>query len=76
MRLSFWQLPLIARIAVGVAFLNAWASFEEFVVDRHGLWRFMPYYRVGEACLWDLAVSLIIGIGLWRLSRASVGPST
>src|SRR5713226_4448083 len=55
-RLSFRQLPLVVRLAVGVAFLDAWVSFEEFVVDRHGLWRYMPLYRVGEFCVWDLAV--------------------
>jgi hypothetical protein len=33
-----------------------------------GLWRYMPYYRVGEACVWDLAVALLTIVGLWRLS--------
>ena len=65
---SFRQLPLIAKVAVGIAFYNAWVSFEEFVIDRVGLWRYMPYYRVGEACVWDLAVALLVIGGLWRLS--------
>jgi hypothetical protein len=67
-RLSFSQLPLAARVAVGVAFLNAWVSFEEFIVDRHGLWRYMPFYKVGEFCVWDLAVTLGIGVAIWRAS--------
>jgi hypothetical protein len=66
--ISFRQLPLVAKIAVGVAFYNAWASFEEFVVDRVGLWRYMPYYRVGKGCAWDVAVGLLILVALVRLS--------
>ena len=49
-------LPLIAKIAIAMTFINAWVIFEETVVDRHGLWRYMPYYRVGLFCLWDAAV--------------------
>src|SRR5881628_1599542 len=48
-------LPLIAKIAIAMTFLNAWVIFEETVVDRHGLWRYMPYYRVGLFCVWDAA---------------------
>jgi hypothetical protein len=64
----FRQMPMIVKVGVGIAFFDAWVSLEEFVIDRHGLWRYMPYYRVGEACVWDLAVGLLIVAGLWRLS--------
>lgn len=69
-KLSFRQLPLIAKIAIGLVFNNVWWSVEEFVINRYGLWKYMPYYRVTGACLWDLAVALIVTVGLWRLSRA------
>src|SRR5213080_2751444 len=49
-------LPLIAKIAIAVTFVNTWVIFEETVVDRHGLWRYMPFYRVGLFCVWDAAV--------------------
>ena len=49
-------LPLIAKIAIAMTVLNAWVLFEETIVDRHGLWRYMPYYRVGLFCVWDAAV--------------------
>ena len=49
-------LPLIAKIAIAVTFLNVWVIFEETVVDRHGLWHYMPFYRVGLFCVWDAAV--------------------
>jgi hypothetical protein len=54
------RLPLIAKIAIAATFINAWVIFEETIVDRHGLWRFMPYYRVGLFCVWDAAVVAII----------------
>jgi hypothetical protein len=52
-------LPLIARIAIAMTFLNAWVIFEETIVDRYGLWRYMPFYRVGLFCIWDAAVLAI-----------------
>ena len=39
-----------------MTFINAWVIFEETVVDRHGFWRYMPFYRVGLFCVWDAAV--------------------
>src|SRR5437879_7329437 len=52
-------LPLIAKIAIAVTFINTWVIFEETVVDRHGLWRYMPFYRVGLFCVWDAAVLVV-----------------
>ena len=49
-------LPLIAKIAIAMTFVNTWVIFEETVVDRHGLWRYMPFYKVGLFCVWDAAV--------------------
>lgn len=68
-RVSFEQLPLGVKIAVAVAFFNAWVCIEEFVIDRHGLWKYMPYYKVADACVWDLGVALIIAFAIWRASR-------
>src|SRR5437016_10971392 len=52
-------LPLIAKIAIAMTVLNTWVIFEETIVDRHGLWRYMPYYRVGLFCVWDAVVFAI-----------------
>ena len=69
-RLKFGQLPMLVRVVVGVSLFNAWVSFEEFVVDRIGLWKYMPGYKVGQGCVWDLTVGASIIAGLvW----ASVG---
>ena len=67
-KISFKQLPLVVKIVIGIALLNAWISFEEFFVDRYGLWRYMPFYKVADACVWDLAVTLIIAVGIWWAS--------
>ncbi len=70
---TFGQLPLLAKIAVGLTFLNTWVLFEETVIDRHGLWRYMPFYKVGDPCVWDITAVLIIVIGTWRASRRQRG---
>lgn len=72
---SFKRLPLIAKVAVGMAFLNTWVLFEEIVVDRQGLWRYMPFYRVGDFCVWDLTVCILIAVWLWRLSAREEPPA-
>src|SRR3989441_10520926 len=48
--------PPLPLIAIATTFINSWVIFEETVVDRHGLWRYMPFYRVGLFCVWDAAV--------------------
>ena len=70
-------LPLIAKIAIATMFLNTWVIFEETIVDRHGLWRYMPYYRVGLFCIWDAAVLavtlLLLLVSVAPLRRAALG---
>ena len=66
--LAFKQLPLAVKVAVWFVFNNAWWSIEEFVIDRKGLWKYMPGYRVANACVWDLAVALITLLVIWRAS--------
>jgi hypothetical protein len=68
-RLTFRQLPMIAQMAVGIAFLEAWISLEQLVIEPTGLWHYMPFYRVGGFCVYDFTVMLLLVAGLWRLSR-------
>jgi len=65
------HLPLIAKIAIATTFINTWILFEETVVDRYGLWRYMPFYRVGLFCAWDAAVFAItlLFLGLSTVRR-------
>jgi hypothetical protein len=67
---SFRELPIVVKVATGVAFFTLWMCLEEFVINRSGFWRYMPYYKRDDACAWDLAVFLLIVAGLWALSRA------
>lgn len=67
--LQFKQLPLAVKIALWLVFNNAWWSIEEFVIDRYGIWKYMPGYRVADACVWDLMVAVITALMIWRASR-------
>jgi hypothetical protein len=72
-----FPLPLLAKIAIAMTFINTWVIFEETVVDRHGLWRYMPFYRVGLFCAWDasvLAVTLLLLLVSVRPLRRRNGP--
>jgi hypothetical protein len=63
-RLSFFQLPLIAQSMTMASIFMAWVMVEEFEIDRHHLDRFLPYYRVGNLCVYDLTVGIFIVV-LW-----------
>jgi len=61
--------PGMIRFAVWLTFLNTWVLFEETVVDRYGLWQYMPFYRVARFCTWDAAAMVLLGIVVWRFMR-------
>jgi hypothetical protein len=51
---------------LGLAAFNLWWSFKEFILERFGIWRFLPDYKFGRLCVWDLTVAvLIIGPVSW-----------
>jgi hypothetical protein len=54
------RLPFLVRLSVALTLFNSWVLFEETVVDRLGWWRYMPCYRVGRFCEWDVAAILVI----------------
>ena len=58
--------PGILRFATWLTFMNTWALFEEVVVDRYGLWKYMPYYRVAKFCTWDVGAMVVFGFVVWR----------
>jgi hypothetical protein len=60
MKSTLPPLRLIVKIAIAMTVINTWVIFEETVVDRHGLWRYMPFYRVGLFCAWDALVLTVI----------------
>lgn len=67
-RIRFGELPWIARVVLGLATFNLWWSFEEFVIDRFGIWRILPDYKFGRLCVWDLTVAVLIAATVAWLS--------
>jgi len=68
----FVEMPWWVKLTVGLTMLNTWVLFEETIVDRHDLARYLPAYRVGQPCAWDLGVTLAIVLGLtWGARRLS-----
>ena len=66
--------PRIVRFAIWLTFFNTWVLFEETIVDRYGLWDYMPYYRVGKLCSWDIGAMALLGYIVWwsfRRGKAS-----
>ena len=63
------NLPGSVKFAVWLTFLNSWILFEEIVVDRQGLSRYMPFYRVGRFCPWDVAAMVIFALVVRRALR-------
>lgn len=63
------QTPGIVRFAIWLTFFNTWVLFEETIVDRYGLWEYMPYYRVAKLCAWDIGAMILIGFFVWWAFR-------
>lgn len=68
-RIAFYQLPLWVRLAAALTLLNTWILIAEFVIDRYGLDAYLPFYRYGDVCLWDIAVIAGIAVLFARSSR-------
>ncbi len=71
------RLPVLVRIAVALTFYNSFVLFEELVVDRQGLWRYLPLYKSGKLCIWDLAAVagiLVVVFGGWRFFAKTKSP--
>ena len=67
--MKFRDLPFIAKIVIGLTFYNTWVLFEETVIDRHGLSKFLPLYEVGCFCIWDVAAIVTIICALIFLNK-------
>lgn len=67
-KIPFAALPGLVRLTSLATIFIGWVLFEELVIDRHGLDRFLPFYRVANLCPYDLAVLLLL-TGAWILFR-------
>ena len=68
-RIAFHQLPRWVRLAAALSLFNTWVLIAEFVIDRYGLDDFLPLYRYGDVCLWDIGVIIGITVLFVRASR-------
>jgi hypothetical protein len=60
-KIKFIQLPFVVQIAVVLTFYNTWVMIEEFVIDRFGYCQYLPFYKKGIFCIWDvLALTLLV----------------
>lgn len=67
-RLPFASLPAFVQFTSLATMFVGWVLFAEFVIDRHGYDRLLPFYRVGNFCPYDLAVLLLLA-ATWLLLR-------
>ncbi len=49
--------------------MNSFILFEETIVDRSDLWKSMPGYRVGDACVWDLGASVVFAVAVFLIFK-------
>lgn len=67
--------PIVVKCASALTFLNTFVLFEEFVIDRQGLAKYLPLYRVGRFCVWDtVAITLAIGFVIAWHRKDNRGP--
>jgi len=74
-RLLFRQLPWAVRIAVGLAIGLTWVFIEEHIIEPFALYQYMPFYRVGNFCIYDFTVGSIIAVSIWRASMHTRPPA-
>ena len=68
-RVAFYQLPLLVRVAAALSVLNTWILIAEFVIDRYGLDAYLPFYKYGDICVWDIALVVGLAVYFFRASR-------
>lgn len=66
--IEFGQLPFLAKFSSLLALFLAWVAFAEIIIDRHGWDKFLPYYRVGNFCPYDVAVIGLL-VAIWIALR-------
>ncbi|NOT37212.1 MAG: hypothetical protein HOP11_07520 [Saprospiraceae bacterium] len=65
--MKFKDLPIVVKVAVLFTFFNTWVIFEECVIDRFGYWQYLPMYKKGIFCTWDILFILIFVLLLFPI---------
>jgi hypothetical protein len=71
-RITFAQLPLVVRIMTVASMFMAWVLFAELVLDRYGFDKFLPFYRLADLGVYDVAVALAICV-FWVMAHRRRG---
>lgn len=72
-KIAFAALPGLVQFTSLATLFIGWVLFAEFVIDRHGYDRLLPFYRVANFCPYDVAVLLLL-VATWALLRRSLKP--
>jgi hypothetical protein len=76
--LPFSTQPTFVKIGVGLTIYNLFVFFEELVIDKHGFWQLLPFYKFGKFCIWDLgavaAITWFLASGVARRLKREVPP--
>ena len=71
-QIPFRSLPTLAKFGIGAGILFVWALFEREIIERFGIYQYMPLYRVDGICAWDiLAIAVIYGSFIYLSRRPS-----
>jgi hypothetical protein len=73
-RLGFRELPWAVRISTGLAIGLTWVFLEEHVIEPFKWYRYMPFYKIGDFCVYDFTAGLIIVGCIWYCSRRTAPP--
>ena len=67
-KVMFADLPGLVQFTSLATIFIGWVLFAELIIDRHGYDRFLPFYRVGNLCPYDIAVVAALAM-TWMLLR-------
>jgi hypothetical protein len=67
-KIAFTQLGFWPKLALTLVPFMGWVMFAEFVIDRHGWGAVLPFYRVGNFCIYD-AVVLAASLFAWAYAE-------
>jgi hypothetical protein len=63
-QIRFAHLPFLTKFSSVLTLFLSWVAFAELIIDRHHLDHFLPFYRVGNLCPYDLVVIAAL-VGVW-----------
>lgn len=68
-KIGFATLPGLVQFSCFATIFLGWILFAELIIDRHGYDHYLPFYRVGNLCPYDLAVVLVLIVTWLNLRR-------